>query len=230
MPVRGFSHYNLRAPRETLDRLQAFYRDVVGLTVGDRPPFAFFGYWLYAGDRPVLHLSEAGAGEARSFDSVGTFDHAFKRHLMLGAEVSTAAAITGDQSQRTSGATNAFESRHRDTVFSATAKFFVPEQGRVRIAGVAGAGTAWRRTSREGTTSSLFPPASRTPFSETLSNFVFAYTFGADVTVQLTGRLSILVLGRVHKLRDDDLQDDGVVRRGVSSTVYRAAAGAQWHF
>jgi len=161
---------------------------------------------------------------------VGTFDHAFKRHLMLGAEVSTAAAITGDQSQRTSGATNAFESRHRDTVFSATAKFFVPEQGRVRIAGVAGAGTAWRRTSREGTTSSLFPPASRTPFSETLSNFVFAYTFGADVTVQLTGRLSILVLGRVHKLRDDDLQDDGVVRRGVSSTVYRAAAGAQWHF
>ena len=76
MPVRAFSHYNLRAPRAMLDRLQAFYRDVVGLTAGERPPFTFFGYWLYAGDRPVLHLSEAGAGEARSLDGVGTFDHA----------------------------------------------------------------------------------------------------------------------------------------------------------
>jgi hypothetical protein len=179
-----------------------------------------------ASDLPYLGRGFGGTALA----AVGTFDRAFKRHLMLGAEVSTAAAITGDQSQRTNGATNAFESRHRDTVFSATAKFVVPDEGRVRFAGVAGAGTAWRRTSREGTTSSLFPPASRTPFSETLSNFVFAYTFGADVTLHLTGRLSILVLGRVHKLRDDDLQDDGVVRRGVSSTVYRAAAGAQWHF
>jgi len=76
MPVRGFSHYNLRAPREMLDRLQAFYRDVVGLTVGERPPFAFFGYWLYVGDRPVLHLSEASDADAKSLDGVGTFDHA----------------------------------------------------------------------------------------------------------------------------------------------------------
>jgi hypothetical protein len=53
---------------------------------------------------------------------------------------------------------------------------------------------------------------------------------GADVTFRLAGRVSILALGRIHKLRDDDLQDDGVVRRGVSSTVYRAAVGAQWHF
>jgi catechol-2,3-dioxygenase len=76
MPVRGFSHYNLRAPRETLDRLQGFYCDVVGLTVGDRPPFTFHGYWLYAADRPVLHLAEAGPAEARSFGGAGTFDHA----------------------------------------------------------------------------------------------------------------------------------------------------------
>ena len=88
----------------------------------------------------------------------------------------------------------------------------------------------WRRTAREGTTASLFPPASRSPFSETLSTFVFAYTFGADVTFRITKRLSILALGRVHKLRDDDRLDDGVVRRGVSSTVYRAGAGGQWRF
>lgn len=76
MPVRGFSHYNLRAPRALLDRLQGFYCEVVGLAVGARPPFAFFGYWLYAGDRPVLHLSETGPGEVRSIDSATTFDHA----------------------------------------------------------------------------------------------------------------------------------------------------------
>jgi catechol-2,3-dioxygenase len=75
MPVQGFDHYNLRADRPTLDRLRDFYRDVVGLTVGDRPPFRRFGYWLYSGERPVLHLSLADDGEARPA-AVNTFAHA----------------------------------------------------------------------------------------------------------------------------------------------------------
>jgi hypothetical protein len=179
-----------------------------------------------ASDLPYLGRGFGGTALA----ALAAVDRDVRRHLTIGGEVSTAAAITGDQSQRTSAATNAFESRHRDTVFSATAKFPVPIGGRLRVAAAGGAGGAWRRTSREGTTASLFPPASRSPFSETLSTFVFAYTFGADVTVRLTGRLSILALGRVHKLRDDDRLDDGVVRRGVSSTVYRAGVGGQWRF
>ncbi|RPI63993.1 MAG: diguanylate cyclase [Lysobacterales bacterium] len=76
MPVAAFDHYNLRAARPMLDELRDFYRDVVGLTVGDRPPFRRFGYWLYAADRPVLHLSEADDGEARSGTAVTTFAHA----------------------------------------------------------------------------------------------------------------------------------------------------------
>jgi glyoxylase I family protein len=76
MPVAAFDHYNLRAARPMLDALRDFYRDVVGLTVGDRPPFRRFGYWLYAADRPVLHLSEADDGEARSGTAVTTFAHA----------------------------------------------------------------------------------------------------------------------------------------------------------
>lgn len=76
MATRGLSHINFRGTRELLDQLKDFYCDVVGLRVGERPPFTFFGYWLYAGDRPVLHLSEASAADSRSFDSVGTFDHA----------------------------------------------------------------------------------------------------------------------------------------------------------
>jgi catechol-2,3-dioxygenase len=76
MPVRGFDHYNLRAARPLLEVLRAFYCDVVGLTIGDRPPFRRFGYWLYAGDRPVLHLSEADAEESRAISATTTFAHA----------------------------------------------------------------------------------------------------------------------------------------------------------
>jgi catechol-2,3-dioxygenase len=78
MPVDGFSHYNLRAPRALLEDLRAFYADVIGLTVGPRPPFASFGYWLYAGGEPVLHLSEARPGSEPSAGA-STFDHAALR-------------------------------------------------------------------------------------------------------------------------------------------------------
>lgn len=86
MAVLGFSHYNLRAPRVMLDRLRDFYVEVVGLQAGPRPPFRSFGYWLYAGGEPVLHLSEASPGEAR--DTPGgatTFDHAAFRCSELAA-------------------------------------------------------------------------------------------------------------------------------------------------
>jgi catechol-2,3-dioxygenase len=76
MTVAGFDHYNLRAARPALDELRDFYCDVVGLTVGERPPFRRFGYWLYAGGRPVLHLSETDEGEQRSSAAVNTFSHA----------------------------------------------------------------------------------------------------------------------------------------------------------
>jgi catechol-2,3-dioxygenase len=76
MSVRGFDHYNLRADRAVLDELRDFYRDVVGLTVGERPPFRRFGYWLYTGERAVLHLSLTDDGEERSGTAVNTFSHA----------------------------------------------------------------------------------------------------------------------------------------------------------
>jgi len=75
MPVIGFSHYNLRGDRGTLDALRDFYVDVIGLRVGERPPFAHFGYWLYIGQQAVLHLSEAPPNEVREANVTGTFDH-----------------------------------------------------------------------------------------------------------------------------------------------------------
>lgn len=75
MPVIGLNHYNLRASRELLERLRAFYCDVIGLRRGERPPFPSFGYWLYAGDNAVLHLSEARPEETRPAHTRNTFDH-----------------------------------------------------------------------------------------------------------------------------------------------------------
>ena len=79
MAVQTLDHYNLRAARAAravLDELCAFYRDVVGLEVGERPPFRRFGYWLYAGGRAVLHLSVADDGESRPSGVASTFAHA----------------------------------------------------------------------------------------------------------------------------------------------------------
>jgi catechol-2,3-dioxygenase len=76
MPVEAFDHYNLRAQQPLLDELLAFYCDVIGLTLGERPPFRRFGYWLYAGGRPVLHLAEGDPGEPCEKDTAGTFNHA----------------------------------------------------------------------------------------------------------------------------------------------------------
>lgn len=75
MTTTGLSHINFHAPRELLDALKDFYCEVVGLRAGARPPFSAFGYWLYAGDLPIVHLLEAAPGEARTADAVNTFDH-----------------------------------------------------------------------------------------------------------------------------------------------------------
>ena len=75
MPVSNIDHINLRAPRELLDELRDFYANVVGLTDGRRPPFREFGYWMYAGERAIVHLSLAAEGEVRAADVPSTFAH-----------------------------------------------------------------------------------------------------------------------------------------------------------
>ncbi|MCR6479815.1 extradiol dioxygenase [Variovorax sp. ZS18.2.2] len=43
----------------------AFLTEVVGLHVGPRPPFRFAGWWLYAGDRAVVHIALREVGTAQ---------------------------------------------------------------------------------------------------------------------------------------------------------------------
>ena len=75
MSTSGLSHINFHAERPLLDALLDFYCDIVGLSQGHRPPFRDFGYWLYAGDRPVVHLYVAMPSEERRTDVATTFDH-----------------------------------------------------------------------------------------------------------------------------------------------------------
>ena len=56
MTATAIAHVNLRAGRETIEALREFYCDIVGLAVGARPGFRLPGYWLYAGERDVVHL------------------------------------------------------------------------------------------------------------------------------------------------------------------------------
>lgn len=39
-----------------LEAVRTFFCDIAGLTVGDRPPFGFDGYWLYHDGKAVIHL------------------------------------------------------------------------------------------------------------------------------------------------------------------------------
>lgn len=64
MAIEFLDHVNLRTAN--LARMRAFYRDVLGLRDGQRPPFAFAGAWLYSGERAVVHLVEVGEAPAPS--------------------------------------------------------------------------------------------------------------------------------------------------------------------
>lgn len=54
MTIHSLDHVNLRTA--DLDRLVAWYGQVLDMHPGWRPDFGFPGAWLYAGDLPILHL------------------------------------------------------------------------------------------------------------------------------------------------------------------------------
>jgi len=48
---------NFNVLTDDVEATRRFYCDVLGLEQGERPAFAFDGLWLYAGGRPILHVS-----------------------------------------------------------------------------------------------------------------------------------------------------------------------------
>jgi len=55
MHVTSLDHINIRTT--DLERLRAFYTEVLDLEVGERPPFGSRGLWLYADGKPIVHAS-----------------------------------------------------------------------------------------------------------------------------------------------------------------------------
>ena len=54
MALEALDHYTIQCGDMTATR--DFYCDVLGLTDGFRPDLGFPGFWLYAGDKAVVHL------------------------------------------------------------------------------------------------------------------------------------------------------------------------------
>ena len=73
--ICGINHFNLRAAPEIIEKLKNFYIEIVGLKLGYRPPFKNGGYWLYANEKDVLHLSFSKNGIANELNVSSTFDH-----------------------------------------------------------------------------------------------------------------------------------------------------------
>lgn len=71
MAIHAFQHVNTRS--RDVERTKDFYVSL-GLRVGDRPPFASRGYWLYLGDQPVLHLVQRPDGD-KHYEGSGNLDH-----------------------------------------------------------------------------------------------------------------------------------------------------------
>ena len=64
MGVAALDHVLLLS--DDIDSTRDFYCRAVGMSVGDRPPLPFPGYWLYAGGKPCLHIADRAVYEAHA--------------------------------------------------------------------------------------------------------------------------------------------------------------------
>ncbi len=77
-------HFSVMAPSEVIERTMHFYRDVLGIKPGYRPQFDLPGYWLYAGDTPIIHLVSKND---RQKTGPGYFHHVALRCPNLGETI-----------------------------------------------------------------------------------------------------------------------------------------------
>ncbi len=70
MAATAMNHFTILT--DDLAATVRFYRDLLGLQDGPRPPFGFPGAWMYVGQVPVLHVV---GGRPRSELRAGVIDH-----------------------------------------------------------------------------------------------------------------------------------------------------------
>jgi catechol 2,3-dioxygenase-like lactoylglutathione lyase family enzyme len=69
--IKGLDHWAILTADEK--KCIAFYRDILGLEVGDRPKLTFQGIWFYAGGHPIVHVisdREFQPGKTGAFDHI----------------------------------------------------------------------------------------------------------------------------------------------------------------
>ena len=66
-------HINIKAPADLLEEEKQFFCEVLGLSEGSRPDFKSAGYWLYADEDPIVHLSVSQ--NHFQTEGQGYFDH-----------------------------------------------------------------------------------------------------------------------------------------------------------
>ncbi|HEX8772338.1 MAG TPA: VOC family protein [Pyrinomonadaceae bacterium] len=71
MNTVSLNHFNITAPSELLEKVRDFYVEVLGLTVGERPDFRRRGFWLYAEEKPIVHLTVCDGDDARADGQAG---------------------------------------------------------------------------------------------------------------------------------------------------------------
>ena len=80
MPATAMNHFTILT--DDVPGTVRFYRDVLGLADGWRPPLTFPGAWLYAGSQPILHVVggrpsdelRAGVIDHMAFSATGLSD------------------------------------------------------------------------------------------------------------------------------------------------------------
>jgi catechol 2,3-dioxygenase-like lactoylglutathione lyase family enzyme len=70
MAVSGINHCTVLT--DDVGATVGFYRDLIGLNEGPRPPLGFPGAWLYSGGQAVLHVV---GGRPSSELRAGVIDH-----------------------------------------------------------------------------------------------------------------------------------------------------------
>jgi catechol 2,3-dioxygenase-like lactoylglutathione lyase family enzyme len=51
---------------DDIERSREFYESALGLCAGRRPPLEFEGFWLYAAERPCLHIADRSSYSAHA--------------------------------------------------------------------------------------------------------------------------------------------------------------------
>ncbi len=96
MTVDALDHFTIVTA--DLGAARRFYVEMLGLSEGERPPFAFPGAWLYCGGAPVVHLVAGGEGDG---GPTGAVDHLALRASDLAGTVARLRQFDVDYDLRT---------------------------------------------------------------------------------------------------------------------------------